>query len=46
MLVGLNLFCFVYFVAKAQFTWENLIFALVWMNMQIHSLPLGAALEC
>ncbi len=24
-------------------TWENLIFALVWMNMQIHSLPLGAA---
>ncbi len=23
-------------------TWENLIFALVWMKMQIHSLPLGA----
>ncbi len=24
-------------------TWENLILALVWMKMQIHSLPLGAA---
>ncbi len=26
-----------------SFVWENLIFALVWMKMQIHSLPLGAA---
>ncbi len=24
-------------------TWENLILALVWMKMLIHSLPLGAA---
>ncbi len=24
-------------------TWENLIFAVVWMKLQIHSLPLGAA---
>ncbi len=24
-------------------TWENLIFVLVWMKTQIHSLPLGAA---